>query len=148
MSGLGPPSCWCGSGRVTPLLLRLHRLQLNLVVVPPQVYSRLCCGEEVEEVAQVERPLVQSKSLVHAACLNEVEPCLGAPRPDICFDKQHRGESVGDERDQRRRAEEVFRKCLGSGLCLASANMPLGDAKDVDGKGGEKYKEGSNASEA
>jgi len=85
---------------------------------------------------------------VHAAGLDEVEPGLSAPRPDISFDKQHRGESVRDKRDQRRRTEEVFLERLESGLCLAAANMPLCDAKDVDGKGGEKYEEGPNASEA
>ena len=85
---------------------------------------------------------------MHAAGLDEVEPGLGAPRPDISFDKQHRGESVCDKRDQRCRTEEVSCERLDSGLCLAAANMPLGDAKDVDGKGGEEDEQGPNASEA
>lgn len=102
------------------------------------MYSRLCCCQDVKEITQVKRPLVQSESLVHAARLDEVEPVLGTPRPDIRLYKHHGRERIGDERDQCRGTEEVLRECFRSGLCLAPANMPLSNAKDVDGKGGEE----------
>ena len=138
ISRLGCSSRGCCSCRITPLLLGLHSLYLDLVIVPPQVYSRLCCCQDVKEITQVKRPLVQSESLVHAARLDEVEPVLGTPRPDIRLYKHHRGERVGDERDECRRTEEVLCERFRSGLCLAPANMPLSNAEDVDGKGGEE----------
>jgi hypothetical protein len=85
---------------------------------------------------------------VHAARLDKVEPVLGTPRPNVCLYKHHGGESIGNKCDQCCRTEEVLGECFGFGLCLALANMPLGDAKDVDGKGREEDQEGSNASEA
>jgi len=105
-----------------------HGGHVNLVVVIANVGSGLGDGQQQEEVAQVQGPLVQLDALVLAAEFGEAEPVLRGARPEVCLAVEPSGTEVEGEGQRGGAAEQVLAGRLGGALCMAGANVPLSDA--------------------